>query len=197
MSLIVDSAEDQSLVQTLSMPVDPSILRDGDLTLRPPMPADTEAVANAVSASLVELAPWMPWATPDYSVEDAADWIAGNPGDLYRFAMFVDDGSDVIGTCGLNHYDPLNLIANLGYWVRSDHTGRGLASRAARLLARFGLERAGLRRLEIVVSTANPASVRVAQKIGAVHEGVARSRLLLQGEEHDAHMFSVVRGDKT
>ena len=137
----------------------------------------------------------MPWATPDYGVEDAANWIAGNPGDLYRFAMFVDEGTEVIGTCGLNHYDPLNLIANLGYWVRSDHAGRGLASRAARLLARFGLESAGLRRVEIVVSTSNPASVRVAQKIGAVHEGVARSRLLLEGEEHDAHLFSFVRGD--
>ena len=87
----------------------------------------------------------MPWATPDYGVEDAANWIAGNPGDLYRFAMFVDEGTEVIGTCGLNHYDPLNLIANLGYWARSDHT--------------------------------------------------SRSRLLLEGEEHDAHLFSFVRGD--
>jgi ribosomal-protein-serine acetyltransferase len=49
--------------------------------------------------------------------------------------------------------------------------------------------------LEIVVSTVNIASLRVAEKAGAVREGTLQSRLLLHGVTHDAVVFSFVRKD--
>jgi len=42
------------------------------------------------------------------------------------------------------------------------------------------------------VAVGNAASIRVAEKIGGVREGVLRSRLLLHGEFHDAVLFSVI-----
>lgn len=71
-----------------------------------------------------------------------------------------------------------------------------MATAATRLLARFGIDHAGLHRLEIKMSTRNEASRRVAEKAGARYEGVAQSSLLLQGERHDAHIWSVVAGDE-
>ena len=47
-------------------------------------------------------------------------------------------------------------------------------------------------RLEILVAVGNVASIRVAEKIGGVGEGILRSRLLLHGEFHHAVLFSVI-----
>lgn len=169
-------------------------LRADELLLREPTEADAVAVAGAVRASRSELAPWMPWATPEYGVEMARQWIRGETGDPHRFVMIADDGQ-LIGSCGLNRVDHVNRSANLGYWVRTDRVGRGHGSDAARLVAGHGLNDLGFHRLEIAMSVRNEPSRRVAEKAGAHHEGVLRGALKLVDGFHDAHLFSFVAGD--
>ncbi len=43
--------------------------------------------------------------------------------------------------------------------------------------------------------TGNSASRRVAEKAGAVFEGVQRNRLLVAGRPRDACMYSLIPGD--
>ncbi len=172
-------------------------LRGEGVTLRHPDEGDAALVAEAVQRSIHELAPWMPWAVPDYDREMAAKWIRGEFGDAHRF-MIVDGHGEVIGACGLNRVDAQNRSANLGYWVRTDRAGRGHATEATLLLARYGLDQTAgpmYRRLSIVMSTRHHASRRVAEKAGAVHEGTLRQALLLSDEFHDAHIWSLVAGD--
>lgn len=164
-----------------------------DLVLREPVDEDAAGVAAAVSASMDELAPWMPWATPSYDEASALAWIRGELGDVHRFVM-IDAGGEIIGSCGLNGIDEKNSAANLGYWVRSDRAGHGFATTATKLLAAHGLGEAGLHRLVVTMSVENLASRRVAEKAGAHYEGIARGALLLHGEYHDAHVWSFVAG---
>ena len=86
-------------------------------------------------------------------------------------------------------------MANLGYWVRASCERRGIASDAARTLARAGLLQGGLVRVEIIAEVTNLGSQRVAEKAGATREGVLRSRIFLRGEARDAVGFSLVRAD--
>jgi ribosomal-protein-serine acetyltransferase len=168
-------------------------LTDGWIALRPPERRDASAIAEAVRASLTELEPWMPWASFAYDEAAALEWIA-QPGE---HPFLIDDGTGrVIGSCGLHGVDALNLRANLGYWVRTDCTGRGVATAATRLLVVHGIGTLRLQRLEIVMSVHNDASRRVAERAGAIHEGVLRRRLLLHGIAHDAHSYSIVAGDR-
>lgn len=169
-------------------------LRTDGLLLREPNETDAPAVAAAVQRSRAELAPWMPWATPEYGEGLARQWINGETGDPHRFVMVADDG-EVIGSCGLNRVDEANSSANLGYWVRTDRVGRGHATAAAGLLARHGLGDLGFHRLEITLSVRNEPSKRVAEKVGAHYEGVLRGSLKLLDGFHDCHMFSFVAGD--
>lgn len=170
-----------------------TILGNGQLTLRPPEPADAPVVARAVQASLGELEPWMPWASAEYDEAAALDWI--EHGDAHPFVILDSDG-EFMGSCGLNHRDELNQRANLGYWVRTDRAGRGVATAATVLLASHGLTELGLRRIEIVMAVENHASRRVAERAGATYEGVLLKRLILQGISHDAHGFSVTTLDQ-
>jgi RimJ/RimL family protein N-acetyltransferase len=96
---------------------------------------------------------------------------------------------------GLNALHPTHGFANLGYWVRTDSTSRGVATRATRLIARFGFEELGLARLEIVVAVENQASLRVAEKAGATREGILRNRLAHDNGFADAMMFSLIPQD--
>lgn len=162
------------------------------LTLRPPTSRDAPAISAAVRSSLAELEPWMPWATSAYGDAAARAWISGALGDVHRFVMMVD--GEVVGSCGLNKLDDLNRSANLGYWVRSDRAGNGYATTATELVAEYGFAVAQLHRMEVIMSVRNEASRRVAEKAGAVYEGVARGALLLLGEFHDAHVWSFVDG---
>ena len=63
------------------------------------------------------------------------------------------------------------------------------------MAARFGFEELGLHRIEIVAAVENIASQRVAEKAGAVREGVLRKRLLIRGESQDAVLFSLLPED--
>jgi RimJ/RimL family protein N-acetyltransferase len=83
----------------------------------------------------------------------------------------------------------------MGYWVRASRERRGIGSAAARLASRFAFTELGLARIEIVALPDNVASRRVAEKIGARLECVARNRLQFRGEPRDAAVYSLVPGD--
>lgn len=170
-------------------------LTDGTIVLRPPEESDLAVLADAVRSSQAELAPFMPWAAGEYDQRDTLAWIRREHDSSERSFVIVDRRREVIGACGLNQFSELNRFANLGYWVRTSATGNGYATRAARLLARHAFADLGLARVEIMMSVDNEASRRVAERIGARHEGVLRNRLLLQGRHHDAHVFSLIPGD--
>lgn len=176
-------------------------LSDGSrMLLRPYRADDVEALHAAVIASLPELLPWMFWCHPGYSIDESRTWLAGRAdewaqGASYDFAMIDVARGELIGGCGLNSVNELHRSANLGYWVRTRSARRGAATAAARALADFGFGELDLLRLEIVVATGNLASQRVAEKAGAVREGVLRNRLMVRGQLQDAVMFSLIPDD--
>ncbi|HEX2041707.1 MAG TPA: GNAT family protein [Acidimicrobiales bacterium] len=175
-------------------------LRGPTVVLRPPREDDAQAVCEAVRESVAEVGAWLAWCHPAYDRDDALAWVQGSRGARARgeeCAFVITDAWDgaVLGGCGLNQVDASSRRANLGYWVRSTATGRGVATQAAGLAAEFGLGVLGLARLEIVAATGNRASQRVAEKLGAVREGVLRARFWIAGEPVDGVLYSLVPGD--
>lgn len=92
----------------------------------------------------------------------------------------------------MNQFNTLHAFCNLGYWVRASRQRQGAALAAVGLLARYAFEELELSRVEIVVAEGNAASIGLARKAGAVHECLARNRLLLRGAPVGAHVFSLV-----
>ena len=45
------------------------------------------------------------------------------------------------------------------------------------------------------MATGNVASRRVAERVGARFEGTARRRLVVNGNFHDAYVYSLITGD--
>jgi ribosomal-protein-serine acetyltransferase len=175
-------------------------LTDGTILVRTYRDSDVDALYEAAHESIPEASLWLPWCHEKYSIEDSREFLrtrssAAARDEWYSFGIFEPQGSRLLGGVGLNFFNRVHQLANLGYWVRTSATGRGIATSATRLVARFGFESLGLHRIEIVAALGNIASQRVAEKAGAVREGVLRQRLLIRGESQDAVMFSLVPGD--
>jgi RimJ/RimL family protein N-acetyltransferase len=167
------------------------------IRIRPYRLDDAPEIWRAVRESLTELEPWMPWAHRGYSVDESRSWLATQvqafqQRTTFEFAITTADGG-YLGGCGLNQIDALNRRANLGYWVRSLATGKGVATEATRLTRDWGFAHTDLERLEVLVAVGNLASRRVAEKAGAVYEGILRRRLIVHGTRHDAALYAFLR----
>lgn len=173
---------------------------DGVILLKPIDLSDVSQHFDSIMASKKELKPWMSWLHAKYTIKDTRAWAKlqlknWTRGTEYSFCILDAKTREHLGGCGLNRIDPMFKSANLGYWVRSSCAGRGTATRATRLLARFGLQQLKLRRIEISMAVRNVASRRVAEKAGAVFEGRLRNRMDDHGKVCDAFMFSVIQND--
>ncbi len=175
-------------------------LTDDVVILRPFEFGEADVLHHAVQESLTELKPWMSWARQPYTLETAERFIAITraqwaSGDMYAFAVLDAKNGEFLGGCSLSHIHPVYHYCNLGYWVRTSKHGRGIAGRAAQLIARFAFEKAKLIRAEIVIALGNDASKRVAEKINAHYEGILLNRMVIGAEIRDAYMFSILPSD--
>ncbi len=174
-------------------------LTDGVLILRRYCLEDAADLFDAATESRAEVFPWMPWCHSAYDIQTARAWIGSQmlawaDHRAFEFCVRTMDGA-FVGGGGINNLMQEYPVANLGYWVRTRATGRGHATRAARLLARFAVEHVGLQRVEIVVAAGNAGSLRVAANAGAKREGSLRNRIRLHGVKHDAVMHSIIPED--
>lgn len=172
-------------------------LKGESIRLRPLSVDDASDLHAAAMESAAELETTMPWFTRDMTVETFAAWAtwaaeAWDRGEHYEFSIFAH--ATFVGSAGLS-VDAKTNGANLQYWVRTSATGRGIASEATRLVARWGIRELGLQRIEIFISDHNVASQMTARKAGAHFEGVLRNRIRWDERPFDAHIFSFVPGD--
>ena len=176
------------------------IIENKDIKLRRVRSFDVENLFEAVTESLTELSIWMPWCTKDYSIKESELWCesredAWNKKEAYDFFIIDKCDESLIGVCGINNINTDARFANLGYWIRTSRTGKGIATAVVPMLARFGFKNLNLNRMEIVVAEGNLASQRVAEKSGALREGLLRQRLFIHEKSVDAFMFPIIPTD--
>jgi signal transduction histidine kinase/RimJ/RimL family protein N-acetyltransferase len=177
------------------VPPDPPLV-DEAVLLRPPGAGDVPAIAAACADP--EIARWVPVPVP-YTAADAAafveivaeGWATG--GDA-TFAIVEVATGRLVGMIGL-HRGSRPTRASVGYWLAPAARGRGLATRAVRLVAGWAFEDPALERLELMTLVGNDPSGRVALRAGFRREGILRRYLAFRDAAVDAVMYALVRDD--
>jgi len=115
-------------------------------------------------------------------------------GENFVYVLLDRGETRVVGGSGLHPRGPEGSL-EIGYWIRADETGRGLATELTAVLTRVGFEVCGLQRVDIKVDPENERSLRVARKAGFTHEVPLRRELppkVEGGERRDAILFTMV-----
>ena len=163
-------------------------LEDDVVRLRPFEERDVPAIAAACQDP--EIPRWTAVPSP-YTEADARQWLESDEEE--SFAVVDKQSDELLGSIGVRYFD--GGIGEVGYWVKREARGRGVATRALGLVARWALVDRGLGRFQLRADVANEASQRVAEKAGFVREGVLRSALAFKGERRDVVMYSLVPDD--
>jgi ribosomal-protein-serine acetyltransferase len=140
-----------------------------EVRIRPWEEADAPALVAAITASLAELRPWMPWAADEpQPVAARRAWIreanAAEAAGGDRTRAIVADGA-LAGSCGLHRRIGPDAW-ELGYWVATAFTGRGVATAAVALLVAEAFADPAVTHAEIHHAARNAASGAVAARAG-------------------------------
>ncbi len=159
---------------------------------------DARPLAEAVGHSLPELSRWLPWAQGLYGLPEARIFIKSSArswrrGRAFDFSVRLKTGTpEIVGGLGIWHTSHTEKSGEIGYWIRSDLTGIGLATEAAGAVVALGFENMGLHRILMRIAVGNHPSRRVAEKLGFTYEGVAREEILVRGQWMDHEVYSLL-----
>ena len=164
----------------------PERIEGANIVLRRWTPADAPLLLAAIAASLPALKQWTPWVIPDplevSVVEERLHRFHAQfgTGESYIYGIFDATESEVLGQAGL--YARIGPGAlEVGYFLRSDATGRGSATEATRLLVDVAFRVCGVERVEARCEPGNSASSSIPRRLGfvlreTIDEGDAHGR---------------------
>ena len=182
----------------IPLPLPDPMPSDGTLALRLWTPEDAEFLARVCSDD--HLQRFISELPSPYTVEVAEAWIAAQEqrrrdGDSLDLAVFEVATGQPVGAVGLAAVSTAHKRAEFGYWTAPEKRRHGIATRAAPLLARWAFDVLGLERLQLLVEPVNMGSVRVAEAIGAVQEGLLRDHSVIAGQRRDVLVYGLLPDD--
>ena len=169
------------------------------LIIRKPRLEDVSAIYTSVRESLPELSPWLPWATPEYSLqgceentrEAIAQFITRQN---LRYHFHDKETGEHIGCSGLHRVNWNVPKFEIGYWCRTSKVGQGYVTETVRALTKLALENFGAARVEIQCDDKNVKSAQVAERCGYGLEGVSRNHSRgVDGSLRDTRIYAVTQ----
>jgi RimJ/RimL family protein N-acetyltransferase len=121
-------------------------------------------------------------------LQSYADKTATDTGRIY--GIWLDD--KLVGGVLVRVMDVQQGRAEVGCWLEPAATGRGLITRAAKVLIGWLIRERGIHRVEWLVSSANGPSIAVARRLGLTQDGVLRSYSVHRGVRQDIEVWSVL-----
>ncbi|WP_371527014.1 GNAT family N-acetyltransferase [Streptomyces sp. NBC_01283] len=163
--------------------------------LRPIEPWQAPEFLTHVERAREYAGPWVPLTVLAKDLESArkllqtyADKQAADTGRLWGIWL---DGT-LVGGVLFRIFDTAMESCEVGVWLEPSAAGRGLITRASRVLIDWAVDERGMHRVEWLASTANGPSIAVAKRLGMTKDGVLRECFPWQGVRHDMEVWSVL-----
>ncbi len=150
---------------------------DENLKLVLPIERSAEEIYHVVRENLEELKLWMPWATDDYSIDSARDFIKRNltslaDGEGFNAGIALEN--EIVGAVGFHHLDSASKSVQMGYWLAKKAQGQGLMTRCCRVLIDYAFADLGLNRIQINCNVENVKSRAIPERLDFKLEGIHR-----------------------
>jgi ribosomal-protein-alanine N-acetyltransferase len=121
----------------------------------------------------------------EYAAETAIHW-----------AVTLHDEDRAIGLFGFVGWERGHRRADIGYDLRRDYWGQGIATEALAAMLRFGFGAMDLNRVEAQTIADNHESVRLLRRLGFQRDGLRRSYSWEEdGTFHDGAIYGLLRSE--
>ena len=182
----IEAAATHGMTPTRLRKPDPP-LSDGTVVLRPWGLRDARAMTEGCRDDAVARYTRIP---SPYRLRDARAFVVETKrgwrnGSAAHFAITEAAEKQAVGSMGIA-VNWRESTGEVGYWLAQHARGRGLVTRALRLVSRWALLDLALARLSLYTDVENSPSQRVAEGAGFSREGVMRSLLELGGKRRTA-----------
>lgn len=154
-----------------------------------------EEIAAVVRENLDRLKLWMPWATDDYSIETAREYIKRSFAENGTFSASIYWNENFVGSLGFHHLDLNNKSAHIGYWLAKDAEGKGLMTRCTRRLVDYLFDEIGLNRIQINCNVENEKSRAIPERLGFQLEGIFRQIEFFDNRYGDWAIYAMLKED--
>ncbi|MER6467899.1 GNAT family N-acetyltransferase [Streptomyces collinus] len=121
-------------------------------------------------------------------IRSYADKRAADAGALHGIRL---DGR-LVGGVLFRVWDTPSGVCEAGCWLEPAAAGRGLVTRAMRLLLDWAFDERGMHRVEWHASSANEGSLNVARRLGMTREGVLRENHPHRGVRTDTEIWALL-----
>lgn len=154
--------------------IPPLRLESDGLVLRCWTPDLAPLLRVALEVAWDDLQRWIPWVFAELEdVPVLRERLAGYEADFRGggnalYAVMDPGEAEVWGGAGLYRRVGPGAL-EIGYWIRTDRAGRGLATKASALLTEAGLALEGIHRMEIRCDPEHVASAAIPRKLGYRH----------------------------
>ncbi|MFJ8662659.1 GNAT family N-acetyltransferase [Streptomyces sp. NPDC093795] len=134
---------------------------------------------------------------PDYATDldsarsflsSYAEKAATDTGRIYG----IWDGGTLVGGVLFRTMDVAAGRAEAGCWLEPSAAGKGLITRACRVIIDWAVEERGIHRVEWRASAKNEPSIAVARRLGMTREGVLRENYPHRGSRADTELWAVL-----
>lgn len=172
----------------------------GGAELRPLEPWQVEEFLAHMDRAREAVEPWVPWADVNHDLESAtatlqryADQAARDGRRVYGIWL----GGTLVGGTMFVGFDATSGVCELGCWLEPAGTGRGLVTRAIRVLIDWAIGTRGMYRVEWRCRPDNTASSNVARRLGMRLDGVLRGDYLYRGVRYDTEVWALTAPEWT
>ncbi len=161
-------------------------------------PADAALLKTAVDDNRDHLRTFLPWADSPASFQDTVQLLRNFRGNFdlgqdFVYGIFNLDESSLLGGTGLHTRLGKNA-REIGYWIRKDAIGQGLATEISAALTKVAFEIDQVQRVEIHCAVENAQSAAIPRKLGYTLDATLRQRTqLVDGKYHDMMIWSLLQ----
>lgn len=116
-------------------------------------------------------------------------------GEDWTFGIFDIHGTRVLGGAGLHPRGTTDRV-ELGYWLRTDSTGRGFAFEAAHALCAAAFGHSDVARIDILCDVENRRSAAIPRRLGfSVTEGFRQGVVTSRATSRDTQRWTLLRSE--
>ena len=154
---------------------------------------DAEEMFSLIEREREMLGKYLYWVNDVVDIDSTREYLnvrlsSGLPGSTWYKITYH---GQVIGVFGVKSIDLKESVAEIGYWLSSQHQGKGIISRVISAVSTRLKNKHDVCYLNIHCLEANSASISVAERAGGQHSKTIPGYFAIDGKLQDLKIYTV------